>query len=465
MAKIDGFINELKKYVDKYRSWKRRVFLAKSSYYKHLIGYRIKSISFKTRREKIREFDDLNKANPEIYFTTDLVKTGFTDQLIGFSFLYKLGKGLGLKYHHTRLSSHRSTVPFLFYPYSKEKLPDEDQSDVFDFLGLNSFLSKQFAQGLIDNFDDVRINLEATLLRNGRINSAESLVDEMKIILRPYMKRNRSLLLIFECAPATYFKYFAYVALQTEHELNFRKIFDQQKRELPLQSKFKENTIKVMVHIRQGDTGTIKTPWNTFIPTWYMADGKYTQFKNREDIPSHLLIDVIDFYGFLKDLLSTVEDLPFSTVLYSDGFKKTFRAIYQSYKSAHISKHEIEKLREIEEEYDEMEFGRFRNLQGVEAVVGEDVEKLYDLIHSFMEANVLIFGTHGTMIPKFLATYADKTNMPLMICLYKAHKPYMGHLGFDNSADYLLYVNLYDYDVKKISRKIEEYLSKRNSVN
>ncbi|MDX1642339.1 MAG: hypothetical protein R3220_11610 [Balneolaceae bacterium] len=464
MAVIDEFFSELKKYVAKYRSWKRRVFLKKTNYYKTLIQHKIRSISFKTRNEKIDEFDRIIASNPEIYFTTDLTKTGFTDQLIGFSFLYKVGLGLGLKYYHTRLSSHRSSVPFLFYPYSKEKLPDETHIDVFDFLGLNSFLESHAGKPLSADVKKYRVNLKTILSRTDNIHSYESLLDEMKVILHPYLKENRKILLTLECYPITYFKFYQFVQDRTEHALNYRDIFEKWKIDIPYESKFKENTLKMMVHIRQGDTGTIKTPWNTFIPTWHRIEGKYTQFKKMEDISFHKLIDPDDFYRFLKELSESIKEKEFSAVLFSDGFKKTFKAIYQSYRSKNISDQEIEKLKEIEADYDENEFSRFRELGRVETVIGEEIEKLYDFIYSFMEADILIFGTQGSLIPKMLSTYGNRSEMPLMIMLYKSNKSSLIHLGIDNTADYLIHVNIDNFDIRTITRKIEKYLKERNFV-
>lgn len=464
MAEKDELIHKVKTYVDKFRSWKRRVLEKKISYYQHLVRQTIRGISFKTRDKKIEEFDEILHSNSEIYFTTDLVKTGFTDQLIGFSFLYKLGLGLGLKYHHTRLSSHRSSVPFLFYPYSKEKLPGKDQSDIFDFLGLNSFLKRNFGRDLPDGTKEVKINMEATLFRSNSVKNYETLIDEMKVILHPFLKNGRTILITFECSPITYFKYYKYVASKREHELDFRQIFRDMESENQFKS-FKENTKKVMVHIRQGDTGVLKTPWNTFIPTWYETKGKYTQFQKRQDISHRLLIDVDEFYRFLKDLLKQFDASEISAAVFSDGFKKTFRAIYQSYKVEDISHKEISKLKEIESTYDEQEFQEFRMLPGVETVIGEEVEKLYKFIHSFMEAEILICGTQGIMIPKFLATYGDRTKMPLMIMLYKTERPYLNHVGFNNSEDFMIFVDIENYDIDMVSKQVKNYFNQRDLIS
>lgn len=465
MSKKTGYIHKFKSFVDKYRHWKKRFIVRNYQRFRYVLWLKIKSASFKSRPEKIKEFEKIVHENPHIYFTTDLVKTGFTDQLIGFSFLYKLGLGLGLKYYHTRLSSHRSSNPFLLYPYSKDKLRERGASDVFDFLGLNSFLeARRPIHTFREEFEEILIRMDAVSFRSGHISSYETLLEEMKVMLFPFVKAKRKILLRFEAGPPDYFKYYRYVAHRTDHELDFLQVLKESRRGKRHKSKFKEGAVKMMVHIRQGDTGTLKTPWGTYISTWYETKGKYTQFKNREDIKNRRILDPDDFHLFLKDLLNSSDTLRYSAVLYSDGFKKTFKSIYQYYKSKNITHKEIEQLKEVEPIYDEQQFEKFRELGEVETVIGEDVEKLYDLIDSFMESEVFIFGTQGLMIPKILATYGCKTHMPLMIMLYKSDRPYLNHIGLDNSADYLIFVDIHNYDIAKISQTIENFLKRRNSL-
>ena len=459
MAKVPEYIQLGKTYLDKFRSWKRRVLQKKVKHHKFQILHNLKSVSFKNRNDKISKYDQIIDSNPDIYFTTDLVKTGFTDQLIGFSFLYKLGRSIGLNYYHTRLSSHRSTAPFLFYPYSKKKINDTQKKDIFDFLGINSFLAKTFTKPNIQNAKKVKIDLNASL-NFDKVDDFKTLLDEIKLILYPYISKDQKILLTLECKARTYFKFYRYVARRPEFTLNFRKIFEQQKRRN--QSRFRKDAHKILVHIRQGDTGTIQTPWNTFIPTWYEVEGKFTQFKSAGEIPNHKLINVSDFYDFLKDFFESTESQKYSTIIYSDGFKKTFRAIYQSYKKRDISRQEIKELRELEPVYDEKEFKKFRDFKNTDTVVGEEVEKLHDLIHSFLETDIMVFGTHGSLIPKLSATYGNKTNMPFMIFLYKSKQPYLDYLGYENSADYLLFVNLQDYDIDHIRSQVENYLKTKN---
>lgn len=451
----------IKKYFYKFQSWKQRVLFQKVKSLNVKIWQSIKSISLKSRSEKIEEFDKAVETNHGIYFTTDLKKTGFTDQLIGFSFLYRLGLDLKLKYYHTRLTSRRSSDPFLFYPYTGVKNLDEDDYDVFDFLGVNSYLAAQWNNEIPKDIKKVWVSLNK-LFNVDSISSYEDLLKEVKCILHPFIQKKSQVLLIFECNPRIYFKYYHMSSSKSGQQLDFREAFEEQRKNLSLTSNFKKDKKKILVHIRQGDTGTIKTPWNTYIPTWNEVNGKYTQFDKKENIPFHRLVDVNDFFEFLEDLFKNCYKNSFSTRLFSDGYKKTFKAIYQSYKPKNITHQEVAKLRDIETEYDKMQFVKFREELGIETIIGEDVEKLYDFIHSFMEANILIFGTQGALIPKFLSTYGEKSNLPLMIVLYRSVKPSLNYLGFDDSADYLIYVNLDDYDVGMISQKIDHYIETIN---
>ena len=382
MAGITGYIQRLRYFFDKLKNaWKQKV-SNKYKYIRYVIWLRIKRLSFKDREEKMREAADMIRENPNIYFTTHIVKTGFTDQLIGFSFLYKLGKGLGFKYYHTPLSSHRTSDPFLYDPLSDDRSPESNPAsgssnsknfynDVFDFLGLNACLEKHSEDISSTPLKKYQINMEATLSKAGNINSYQSL---LKVILHPFLSKKRKILLTFKIEPNTYFKYFRYTNPQKDHKIDYRRAFKTMERNEKHVSKFDKDAVKMMVHIRQGDTGTIKTPWNTFIPTWYITEGKFTQFKNRADIPNQKMIEVDEFYTFLNDLFDEMDSTTFSTVLYSDGFKKAFRWIYRFHKSKDISQKEIEKLRELEDVYDDQQLQKFENLSGVKKVIGEEVE-------------------------------------------------------------------------------------------
>ncbi len=438
-----------KKISDKYRRISYRIW------------FELKRISFKSREEKIRGFDEILRKNRRIYFTTDLVKTGFTDQLIGFTFLYKTGKELGMEYRHTPLVSLRSSDPFFLDPLSGKNRPEENErDDVFDFLGVNDCL-EEISCDIPASSQRHLINLDLLLFRNDDVDDYKSLIEELKAVLYPFLHRKKPLFLTFKAEPRTYFGYYKYTTSDSTHNIDFRNCFEKKRRALERESIFSSNSINVMVHIRQGDTATIQTPWNTYIPVWHEIEGKFTQFKYREDIQHQRSMEVDEFRRFLENLLNHVDPDRLSTAVFSDGFKKAFRWIYLHSKRRHVSAEEIDQLKRIEQDYERKQFRGFEELPGVKTVIGEEVQKLYQLIDSFMDADIIIIGTHQIMLPKLLAVYGDRENMPLLITLYHGEKPNLGYIGFPDAADFLMWVDLDDYSIADVAKKIDTYAEEK----
>src|SRR6056297_342808 len=209
--------------------WLRRVHLKTFKAFRYKVWLTLKQISFKNRNKKIKQVEEIIEESQNIYFTSDLVKTGFTDQLIGFDFLYKMGKGLGLKYYHTPLSAHRSSDPFLFDPITqKQKVKSDENStqsnDIFDFLGINEHLEKE-SEAVAIGDKEIPLNLNLLLYERERIDSYESLIEEMKVILYPFLNKNERILLIFHTGPTTYFRYNRYTVDQKRHEIDYNSCY------------------------------------------------------------------------------------------------------------------------------------------------------------------------------------------------------------------------------------------------
>lgn len=456
-------IMRLLTFIKKAYGWLKREPQKNLNHGRYKVWLSFKQISFKGRDEKIRQVEEILRENSNIYFTTDLVKTGFTDQMVGFDFLYKLGRGLGLSYYHTPLSAHRSSDPFLHDPITQNhKEESKEFKDIFDFLGVNEYLGKQSAD-VPQPRKEIYLNLNITLFGSKEIDSYEVLMGKMKEILYPFLNKNRTIILCLFAEPKTYFEYYRYLHDRKEHEIDYFNCFKNMGSRW--QSEFDSHSINMLVHIRQGDTGTVKTPWNTFIPVWYEIDGKFTQFNRNEDIPGTKRVDPDIFYHFLREFQQAFAKKELSTVIFSDGYKKTFRWIYKYSREKDISIEEIEKLKELEPKYDDLQFGAFNNLQNTHTVIGEEVEKLYSLVQSFFDADIIVTGTQAVMMPKFLATFGKKDRMPFLIVLYHTQRPYLQYVGFKDSDPFLMLVDINNYDVKEIADQASEYLKSRKEAD
>jgi hypothetical protein len=450
-----------KTFLKKTYRWLKREPLKKFKEVRYKVWLGLKQISFKDRDEKIKRVERILSQNSNIYFTTDLVRTGFTDQLIGFNLLYKMGRGIGLKYHHTPLSAHRSSDPFMLDPITQAQRNKSGESprkpqDVFDLLGVNEYLNNK-STNAVNPHEKIVLNLNLTLYGSDGIDSYESLLEEMKVILYSFLKKKKEILLVFQAEPRTYFHFYKYISDQKKYDIDYSECYKKFNSHGDWKSEFIPNSTNILVHIRQGDTGTIKTPWNTFIPVWLETEGRCTQFKNERDIPGHKRIYPEQFYRFLKDLQSKLE-IKCSTVVFSDGYKKTFRFIYKCFKKKSISLEEIEKLKKIEPQYNQLQFNKFNNLPNTRTVIGEEVDKLYSLVQSLFDTNIIIAGTQALLTPKFLATYGNRVKMPLLILLYHTEKPSLEIIGFKESAPFLMFVDVENYNISDIANRVSKHL-------
>jgi hypothetical protein len=111
------------------------------------------------RKKSIQRFDEIVKQK-NIYFTIELEKAGFTDQLIQFIVFYNLGTSLNLKFSHTKLQSPRSFVTTKSKEQNSSVRQEKDRfEDVYDFLGLNNFFTD--ISHKIPGSDDVKtVDLE-----------------------------------------------------------------------------------------------------------------------------------------------------------------------------------------------------------------------------------------------------------------------------------------------------------------
>lgn len=248
-------------------------------------------------------------------------------------------------------------------------------------------------------------------------------------------------------------------------EINFREIYIRSREKHKWPALFQKSKIKLMIHIRQGDTSIIKTPWNTYIPAWRKIDGYYSEFGRKEDIDTYEDIEVDEFYRFLKDFFHHFQESYFSSLLFSDGFKSAFEVIISHKSKAGGQEKQIQELNELQKTYDEKVFKNFYHWDKMKTIVGEDKNNLFNLIHSFIESDIVVIGTQQKMVPKLLKLYCKPENMPFLITLYKEEQPYVNYLGIGPEYRHMLNVNIDNYDMKNIASTLNNFLEERKLVS
>lgn len=380
------------------------------------------------------------KSSSNIYFTYSPRNCGFTDNLERYDICYRLGLSLGYDYVHTPLITPRTTKnidTFLgFDNYFPLKITDLDlenhihiQIDIFSLFQEREYISLHELQHHIREIISSRSSDNIMPIVVFTISSRYQ---------SPVVKLSRDLLLD---------------SAQNTPQLDYRLIFNLANKMYPRKSRFTRGKPKMLVHIRQGDTAIIKTPWNRYIPlTKLKRHNIYHEYKNRRDIDDRT-IDVDEFYQFLRQLIKRFEHSFFSIIVSSDGYQRAFKKLYKNKHNFKFTQNQINKLEKSEKTYTNSQFSNFQKLDDCVCIVGETDENLLDLIHSALNANIIVTGTQQRMIPKLLAFYSDQDFPQIMLVLHRSnHIPDLPPLN--KTSIHIIYVDLDNMDIASIASEL-----------
>lgn len=382
------------------------------------------------------------------YFTIEPTESGFTDQLMQFNAFYKLGLHLGLPYVHTPFVSIRSDGSDL--PIAR---PPEGHSagtrlgrylrallsawrgatpDVHEFIGFNRYFEVNRRPTLAEctglrskviemsdntllelsdqSFESLARHIGDTVRRFQ--DSPDAIQESMNLVkFRLEGPRGRLFSLIQRSIP------------EFQDGLDLASIYSAARTRSPIRSLFPRRGLKVVVHIRQGDTGVIQTPWNTYVPLWHVIKNRLKEHDGPEQIESsELLFQVSDYKTFLDGLLGRLERSGRTVLVFSDGASRAFRIIESNFSKLAWPEEKVRRFIASEAEYDRRQFRCFLGADDVRLHVGEDPMRLCQLINSAIEADVVIVSSQQRMIPKLVANFCGQDS-PKVIVLYKRHLP------------------------------------------
>ncbi|MFK7956405.1 MAG: hypothetical protein AB8B96_09940 [Lysobacterales bacterium] len=182
-------------------------------------------------------------------FTVELHPTvGFTDQLNQFFILYTLGTQIGFSFVPADVVSSRNT------------------GDMWHELNLNRFFVS--SKSIPDLSGRQRVSIDIRASRNGKgfSNICDMLADlRVAIAAQPddaimvfRLAGDRNVFLhLFETLPASAFE-------------DLRQRFDRALTHSGFQSPFSSKAqLRVLIHIRKGDTAQIETPWEGDLALWH----------------------------------------------------------------------------------------------------------------------------------------------------------------------------------------------------
>jgi len=412
------------------------------------------------------------------HFTIEPTIAGFTDQLVQFNAFYKLGLSLGYHYIHTPFSSERSNASYLLVGEAPKEISTGDAiakwlrkalsryrpvvPDVFDFLGINQALERRSRPNLAEcgNLRPLTISLSDNYLLERKIHTFESLVAHVDSLAEQAAGDGEAIpadatlinfrldgprLTCFSLIQARFPKF--------QDGLNLQEIYSEARLREPVKSLYRRHGAKILIHIRQGDTGVVETPWKTHMPVWSLRKDQLKEYESFDQIESaELLFEVSEYKTFLDELLSRLERSSRSVLVFSDGANRGLRIVERNMAKLGWPPEKIERFKKSRADYDRRQFRCFSGNPDVRLVVGEEPAKLRQLINSAIESDIIIVSNQLRMLPKLVANFCNE-DAPKVIVLYKQNVPRNSDI-IDNDESRFIYVDIGNPDYDSLIRRL-----------
>ena len=437
-------------------AYRRAVELKPDNYFFHgkLEGFQQQQYQLKETGET--NFNQFRKA---INFTIIPAPSGFTDQLLQFMMFYKLGLSLGYKYIHTDFYSNRSS------------------QKVYNFLGFNRYWCVNIKNIDLQNYSLIYLRFDNDNLDELKsMKSLKELQQYCNNFLEQYNYAQKNPIVIFRLQGISRSRVELLSLINSEiasyqDNLSLRNIyFEYTQNQVKTKKIFTPEKIKLLIHIRAGDIAHIKTPWGFFIKSIKRLQDESKKFDkdlNRINCFVNQVnsLDVNDYYQFAKDFIYCLGKQNISTVVFSDGYKRTFDFIQKNIQQMKLTTEETREIFKLSNSYESKEFCRFNNLQNCTCIIGESDEKLFDLIRSCMIADIFIIGSEQRMIPKFIANYYDIERPPIIFILYKNRdlssimKTHFEDLRLDSWKVTMIPVDLDSYQISDLVSVVKNQMN------
>jgi len=399
-----------------------------------------------------------------VYCSMTLPKhVGFTDQILLFGMLYKLGAYLKLKYHFTPLQPRANLLKSGLVPVFESGEPvAEGYRSIFEFLGVDWYFSQNHSCDSIDEFETIEFNFDQVTFDENGIDDLYDLIDHLcKLIMNTRPAGEAPLHIRFVLRQQIGALTWLHALPNTLLDFDFAEIYRSFRQQNAIPDVFENDKPKVLLHIRQGDTAVIETPWNTFIQIWPKGRDNFVERQTFAEVNDHQRISVADFEKFYSDLHSGLKDIDLSTLVHSDGFARAFFQLEKNIDRMNYNEEQVVAMTKHAASYNEMAFEVFRQHAEVKLFVGEELSLLFELMHAFYTADIVIIGTQQRMLAKQYAySYSNGTG-PLMITLYRQQRPYYNYFGNRSLLANCLYVDMDDYCISKVIEEAKQFLAGR----
>lgn len=401
-----------------------------------------------------------------VYFSIVLPEhVGFTDQTLLFGMLYKLGMHLGLPYHHRPLQPRSNLLQSESGDdYTWDNQGTEQYSGIYDYLGFDWHFSQRSAALSAGDASSIEFEFKKSHIEEQSIEDLSGLVDHLRLlILASLPAKGRPLhitLRIFSQFDAVRWLYYLPNSLL---DFDYADIYRRYRELHPARDVFESDKPRVLLHIRQGDTAVIQTPWGSYMQAWHRGRDAFQERDSVAGIRDHQVITVADFERFYSDLKTGLAQFELATLVHSDGFARAFASLEQHSDRLNLSDEQLKALLDTRRSYNDARFEVFRQHPEVRQFVGEDLHLLFELVHAFYTCDVVIVGTQQRMFPKLYAYSFMDDSGPLVITLYKKQQPDYDYLGNTPMVAKCLYVDLENYEIAHVIEQVGLFLCARHN--
>jgi hypothetical protein len=413
------------------------------------------------------------------YFTiVPSQSAGLADQLNQFRVFHKLGQSLGYTYWHRPFFSARTTLaarrieqvrpPSYLKRFLRlqERVRLQQQSstsrapvlDVYDFIGFNEYFLGRNEQRGIGAPKVIDIKLGDDLLERLDITDLAGLQDFVRRrVAETDAGPGATLVQLGLLGTRTFFQLVNAEVPDDPTDFDLRTIYLKKRSAHPWPSLFRKGAIKTLLHVRQGDTAALETPWHTVISQW-PREYRFAEYARFDDMPTqNRVLQVEDFHRFFKKFVASIDE-PLSTLLFSDGFKGSLRRLNRHRNKHGLTPRQLRALNKAVGSFDMTKFRPFKGLGDCDLLIGEEAEKLFHLIHSFLEADLVITGPQGRMIPNLIGHYCNVENIPIVLILSRSNEVMSKALGGLNKTGKVVFVNISQPDYAGLAARVSELL-------
>ena len=380
------------------------------------------------------------------YFTlVNDPSAGLIDCLNQIETVRKLGLSLGYVYIYRRPADLRNTgimMPLTLPWFLAKKVNRvyrwfvRNHPSIYDHLGLTEHFSREAKaerHPALTECKKVNIVLGDHVLKEQGITSLDGLQRWIKEIVSRESLSDRPLVVSIRLThPLSLLRAVARSIPDPIDDLNLRAIYSEHHRTALPKSRFPEQGLKTLMHIRLGDAAPVRTPWKTWIGwvriPWIGEERQvectaWHEYRNESEFPQ---LTVADFYGFIQGLSTRFDDNAFALQIFSDGFERTFSRILSDNNhprrgsSLGLLRKQLKALLNQRKRY-AREFKPLKKVKNSVSTIGETPGKLTKLIDAVATANLLIVAFPSQMMAfRLMGRPSSSTETPPAVLLHKS---------------------------------------------